>query len=546
MAQKLFIFAIGGTGERVLRSFTMLMAAGVEALHNYEVYPIILDYDKDNGDKARTVGLLQNYAAVHSAAFGKHGEIGGDPNAAGTFFASKLVAMQGLQDYVWPFQPPKDQTQFCQYIGKYSLTGPELMKTEELLHTLYDESAGNDTELNLDMTVGFKGNPNIGSVVFHELRDAKQFTTFRGIYQPGSGDLVVVIGSLFGGTGASGIPEIVAAIDSLHLNGTKIAIVPVLPYFSPMDSPGGTIQARRFNAKTKAALKYYQESGILDMVKKAYYVGYSNPTLVPYCEGASEQLNNANIVELAAAAMIADFANSDGGVSNQTADKDYKFAIDQEQAQGGQRLYYEHFDTDFTQPLILQPLLRLAIGLKFFTDELYSKALRTRDYFKLLELERSMGFNTPSTANAPDRVRDLGAALVNFNDRFRPWLEELDTQASQSTASTQQAGNALRLALCDFGRLHSYERILCREPKAATEETKGLLDRLRNNKGGKPLDADYLSTRMDYHFNQQEDGSGHYDRKLKAFKPNHQREWAFIDILSKAAKDGLEERTLKQ
>lgn len=43
---KLFVFAIGGTGERVMRSLTMLMAAGLHTLTNYEVFPIIIDYDE--------------------------------------------------------------------------------------------------------------------------------------------------------------------------------------------------------------------------------------------------------------------------------------------------------------------------------------------------------------------------------------------------------------------------------------------------------------------------------------------------------------------
>ena len=50
---KLFIFAIGGTGERVLRSTAMLLASGAPAFDNYEVFPIIIDYDKKNADSCR-------------------------------------------------------------------------------------------------------------------------------------------------------------------------------------------------------------------------------------------------------------------------------------------------------------------------------------------------------------------------------------------------------------------------------------------------------------------------------------------------------------
>ena len=35
--KKLFLFAIGGTGERALRSTTMLLAAGVPAFNDYDI-----------------------------------------------------------------------------------------------------------------------------------------------------------------------------------------------------------------------------------------------------------------------------------------------------------------------------------------------------------------------------------------------------------------------------------------------------------------------------------------------------------------------------
>ena len=59
--KKLFLFAIGGTGERVLRSTTMLLAAGVPAFNGYDIYPIIIDYDAANKDKDRTKDILKQY-----------------------------------------------------------------------------------------------------------------------------------------------------------------------------------------------------------------------------------------------------------------------------------------------------------------------------------------------------------------------------------------------------------------------------------------------------------------------------------------------------
>ena len=65
-----FIFAIGGTGARVLRSLTFCLASGIEKVPDgTNIIPLIIDYDKDNGDKQRTIDLLNTYTAIRDAAY---------------------------------------------------------------------------------------------------------------------------------------------------------------------------------------------------------------------------------------------------------------------------------------------------------------------------------------------------------------------------------------------------------------------------------------------------------------------------------------------
>lgn len=54
---KIFLFGIGGTGARVLRSLTMMLATGVK-LGVDEIIPIIIDPDAANADLTRTVSLF--------------------------------------------------------------------------------------------------------------------------------------------------------------------------------------------------------------------------------------------------------------------------------------------------------------------------------------------------------------------------------------------------------------------------------------------------------------------------------------------------------
>ena len=61
---RLYVFAIGGSGSRVLRSLTMLLANGVNT--RSEIVPMIIDPDYSNGDLVRTVDLMRLYEQIHS------------------------------------------------------------------------------------------------------------------------------------------------------------------------------------------------------------------------------------------------------------------------------------------------------------------------------------------------------------------------------------------------------------------------------------------------------------------------------------------------
>ena len=60
---KLFLFGIGGTGSRVLRSLTMLLASGVK-IDADEIVPVIIDADHANKDLTRTIELIKKYNSI--------------------------------------------------------------------------------------------------------------------------------------------------------------------------------------------------------------------------------------------------------------------------------------------------------------------------------------------------------------------------------------------------------------------------------------------------------------------------------------------------
>ena len=522
---RLFIFAIGGTGERVMRSVTMLMAAGVPAFDNYEIYPIIIDYDEKNADKNRCVKLLMDYKKIHNAAFKRHTASSDDKGMKNQFFAAYVRDLthtgDGTGNFTFPFKPSVPNMKFRDYIGYDEISG-ELMLSHELLQSLYDESNHPDTELNLDMTVGFKGNPNIGSVVFHDLASHSTFKKFISLYKPSNKDKVIIIGSIFGGTGASGIPEIANAINKSYPDA-DIATLLVLPYFAPAEKEGGAIKASRFYSKTKAALSFYESSTIKKKFNKIYYVGDFNPTTVAYSEGGKDQQNNANVVELIAGLMVEHYI-SDRGIGD--TGKDYKFSIDADihsrnGNKGGERLFLSNFD-NISMDKALHYLVKLGLALKFIHDDVkgsYSK-LKDRGFADLLKLKEAVNGNDT-------QLSVLISSLNDFYESYKKWMAELDYPGNDK----ELPPNSHRLGICDLTR--DYASIVVKETSTGTDQPQqSFIDQVSSLWGSKPkkASADLIIARME---NACKDNgeSGHFEAKGSKLRAGHEEEWVFMDLL---------------
>jgi hypothetical protein len=90
---KLFLFGIGGTGARVLRSLTMLLAAGAKTPSDLTIVPILLDMDMQNGDTERGLRVVDLYRTIRKGAY--EGPTGGQGQK--TFFATPLQPLGTLQ-----------------------------------------------------------------------------------------------------------------------------------------------------------------------------------------------------------------------------------------------------------------------------------------------------------------------------------------------------------------------------------------------------------------------------------------------------------------
>lgn len=181
---KTYVFGIGGTGARVIKSLVMLMSAGID-MHTDEIVPIFIDPDNAAADLTRTVTVLRSYQIINEhILFTKDVE--------DKFFKTRIG--EPISGFKMNLANVSNGT-FAQYMNFGTLS----VENQALARILFS-----DINWGTMMDVGFKGNPNIGSVVLNQFTRSQDFVDFAANFQ--QGDRIFIISSIFGGTGASGFP----------------------------------------------------------------------------------------------------------------------------------------------------------------------------------------------------------------------------------------------------------------------------------------------------------------------------------------------------
>ncbi len=302
---KLYVFGIGGTGSRVIKALTMLLAAGVKLENGFDtVVPIIIDPDTANGDLNRTSDILLRYQNIVKKA--------GNDNS---FFGTKIKTLIQLTNENLPnisnnfkFSIDGSGQKFGDSIDYNGLDD----ENKALIDLLFSKD-----NIDADMTVGFKGNPNIGSVVLNKIVGSVEYKEFANSFNVG--DAIFIISSIFGGTGASGFPLLLknfrtndaAKLNSNLISAAKIGAISYFPYFKISDDDGNQkeIESATFFGKAKAALSYYEHAifNNQNSLNVFYYIGDNANNNMKYAVGKAEQKNKAHFVELAGALAIFDF-----------------------------------------------------------------------------------------------------------------------------------------------------------------------------------------------------------------------------------------------
>lgn len=296
--KRVFVFCIGGTGLRVMKSITMLLASGMDA-KGYTIVPVLIDPHMDLAEKRNLQTLIGEYQSVYNSCTVSDGKRLNSPNGFFSADITDLAKLDGLKNDI--SEPIAEKRSFGQYLNVGKLERGSL--NDYLIKTLFSQA-----NLDNDLSVGFKGSPNVGTVVLGEMIEgADWFLSFCNACQ--QGDRIFIISSIFGGTGASGFPllekRIRKATDHPNVYNALMGAVSVLPYFQ-LDDPaitGSDIDSANFLTKTKAALAYYENSIESDYL---YYVGEQGMKTT-YANDEKKQADTAHFIELVAASALFDF-----------------------------------------------------------------------------------------------------------------------------------------------------------------------------------------------------------------------------------------------
>ncbi len=311
---EVYVLAIGGSGARVLRSLVMLLAAGVEP--NAKIIPLIIDPDSGAGNLSQTIELLKLYTQIREEAQVDNA----DPLVT---FSTPIEMLPGAG-----YQVQLDQiagTKFREYIDLgVAMSG----SSQALLRSLFSKE-----NLDLEMTIGFKGNPNIGSIVLGQFEGSDAYKRFFSELQ--KGDIkkksIFIISSIFGGTGASGFPSLLKSLRSSTtlVSQMRMGALSLLPYFNLENNASSAIDSATFYAKTRAALSYYTENIIKNAdIDDFYFIGDKSPNSYSNSDGGQTQRNQAHLVELAGALSIIHFARLGSERPKSSVGTMYEFGLD--------------------------------------------------------------------------------------------------------------------------------------------------------------------------------------------------------------------------
>lgn len=303
MSKKIYAIGVGGSGAKCIEAVTFLHAIGIYGA-NCELNTLLIDADSTNGNLTRTqqnIERTKDYYALFGQGFSN--------------FMSKQINHWGTWNPLGDFVDMSFEEMLEFYYED---------PLQDIFQVLYEPQ---EREMNFD--VGFRGRPPVGSAILGTLKiesdtDQRRHTPLdKMLFEiDGGADYSIhLFGSIFGGTGAAGVPSLAKLIhdrfknNNEKANDNKKANIEInasilLPYFG-FDRPPAEekvfAEKRFFKLNTQAALKFlHHQSMDKSIFKNIYLIGDSLSKKYTSKTGGEEQNNDAHFVELYAALAIKD------------------------------------------------------------------------------------------------------------------------------------------------------------------------------------------------------------------------------------------------
>lgn len=299
-----FLIFIGGTGAKCAEAFVHMAASGVMGGRGNTFHVLTMDVDATNGNRGQALEAVGRYALLRETF-----------PATAQYAESPLFGPEIIH-YDWHVTLPDS---FPQAAGKNCLSAMRTQgeNDEEALMRLFYT----DEELGFDFSrEGFHAIPAIGAPVIQYILDSGEslgrFAEFCSAFRLEVRDdsHIVVCGSIFGGTGACGIPAVTRYMNNImrttDLRGRcESHGVLMLPYYR-FGEPGAKdemgVHARKFYNNTRGALAFYDGMEAELAYSSVYLIGSPvDYDMGGYCPGMENQKNPPTPMEWESALAIA-------------------------------------------------------------------------------------------------------------------------------------------------------------------------------------------------------------------------------------------------
>lgn len=327
MARQFFVLGIGGTGMRCIESLIHLCAMGM--FDDTDIHLLALDTDKNNGNFARLKELKEAYINAKGLQAANRVAL------KETFFSANIK--------YYEFSPNYETKSTFKEVFNYGDTQYNHREETDLADLMLDQ---NVEEFNLQH--GYRAQTHLGSMMMYQsIVEAAQAKSKNGlkefvstlITETTSGKAkVFILGSVFGGTGASSIPIVPQALTraaQIISNGTADIIKNAyfgatlltayfnfnLPDSSQLSQQKVIATSDKFALNSQVAMMFYDDDAtVRSTYQRFYMMGTSGLNWDPMesasrsshktLTGGAEQKNDSHYIELLAACAALDFLNS--------------------------------------------------------------------------------------------------------------------------------------------------------------------------------------------------------------------------------------------